>query len=73
MAARLGETSTPMVVLRPGDQDLVALVEDVTPDEARQFTAELHRSFPRVSFTVVGGVAGLAVMPGGWEGDDAGN
>lgn len=65
MAAQLGNTSPPVVVLRPGDQVLVALAEDLPAEEARQFTTELRRSFPTVSFTVVGGIAGLAVMAGG--------
>jgi hypothetical protein len=53
-----------MVLLRPGDRVLIALTEDVGPEETQYFTSQLRRSFPRVTFTVVGGVAGIAVQGG---------
>lgn len=65
MAAEpLPPTSPPMVLLRPGDRVLIALTEDVGPDEVQYFTAQLRRSFPKVSFTVIGGVASIAVQGG---------
>jgi hypothetical protein len=53
-----------MVVLRPGDRVLIALTEDGTSEELQQFTGALRRSFPKVSFTVIGGIAGMAVQGG---------
>lgn len=50
-----------MVVLRPGDRVLVALAEDPSEAEAKAMANELRRAFPGVDFTVLGGVAGLAV------------
>ena len=60
--------SPPMVVLRPGDRVLIALVDDPPGEEITQFTAQLRRSFPTVSFTVIGGIAGVAVQAGGGDG-----
>lgn len=60
--------SPPMVVLRPGDKVLIALVDDPPGEEITQFTAQLRRSFPTVSFTVIGGIAGVAVQAGGGDG-----
>jgi hypothetical protein len=51
-----------MIVLRPGDKVLVALVEDPSPEDAHQLAASLRKSFPRVEFVLVGGIAGLAVQ-----------
>jgi hypothetical protein len=63
-----GAQVPPMVVLRPGDKVLLALTEDIPAEEVQAFTAQLRRSFPTVSFTVVGGVAGVAVQAGGDDG-----
>ena len=60
--------SPPMVVLRPGDKVLIALTDDPPGEEITRFTAELRRSFPTVSFTVIGGIAGIAVQAGGCDG-----
>jgi hypothetical protein len=57
-----------MVVLRPGDKVLIALTDDPPGEEITQFTAQLRRSFPTVSFTVIGGIAGVAVQAGGDHG-----
>lgn len=61
----LPASTPPMVLLRPGDRVLIALTEDLNQEEMQYFTSQLRRSFPAVSFTVVGGVASLAVQPGG--------
>lgn len=53
-----------LVVLRPGDQVLLALHGDPPDDVAQEWSRLLHESFRGVSFTLVGGVAGLAVQPG---------
>lgn len=53
-----------MVVLRPGDTVLLALHEDPPDELAQQWSHALHTSFRGVSFTIVGGVAGMAVKPG---------
>ncbi|WP_075906287.1 hypothetical protein [Actinomadura sp. CNU-125] len=58
----------PMVVLRPGDRVLVALTEDIPTEDVQAFTAQLRRSFPTVSFVVIGGIAGVAVQAGGDDG-----
>ncbi|WP_329521162.1 hypothetical protein [Spirillospora sp. NBC_01491] len=68
MAELMAGTSPPMVVLRPGDRVLIALTEDAPPEELQEFTAQLRRSFPTVSFTVIGGIAGLGVQAGGDSG-----
>jgi hypothetical protein len=60
--------SPPMVVLRPGDRVLIALTDDPPGEEITAFTAQLRRSFPTVSFTVIGGIAGVAVQAGGGDG-----
>lgn len=60
--------SPPMVVLRPGDRVLIALTDDPPGPEVTEFTAALRRSFPMISFTVIGGVAGVAVQAGGADG-----
>lgn len=60
--------SPPMVVLRPGDKVLIALTDDPPGEEITEFTAQLRRSFPTVSFTVIGGIAGVAVQAGGDSG-----
>ena len=69
MAEAMGNVSPPMVVLRPGDRVLIALTEDADPELLQQFVGGLRRSFPTVSFTVIGGVASVAVQAGG---DDSG-
>lgn len=53
-----------MVVLRPGDQVLVTLVEDPDEDVAQAMAHTLHQSFPGVEFVLMGGVAGIAVQAG---------
>lgn len=63
-----GSTVPPMVVLRPGDRVLIALTDDIPAVEVQAFTAELRRSFPTVSFVVIGGIAGVAVQAGGGDG-----
>ncbi|GGK61336.1 hypothetical protein Sme01_03030 [Sphaerisporangium melleum] len=51
-----------LIVLRPGDKVLVALVEDPGEAEAKDLANTLQASFPGVSFTVAGGVAGICVQ-----------
>jgi len=57
-----------MVVLRPGDKVLVALVDDPPPEEAQEWARQLHSAFRGVEFVIAGGVAGLAVLGGGDRG-----
>lgn len=54
-----------MLVLRPGDHVMVCLVDDPSPDEAREWTRALSQSFRGVEFTLVGGVSGIVVQGGG--------
>lgn len=56
--------SPTIILLRPGDRVMVALTDDPDPDEAQGFVEALYEAFPGVEFTVVGGLAGLAVMAG---------
>lgn len=51
-----------LIVLRPGDKVLVTLVEDPTQKDADELANTLRASFPGVAFTVIGGVAGIAVQ-----------
>lgn len=53
-----------VVVLRPGDRVLLALREEPDPEQAQAYLQALHEDFPGVSFTVVGGAAGLALYAG---------
>lgn len=53
-----------MVVLRPGDQVLVCLNQDPSPEEAQLWSQQLHDSFRGVEFVIAGGVAGIAVLGG---------
>lgn len=50
-----------MLVLRPGDKVLVALTEDPGTEACAEIAKTLNASFPRVEFTILTGVAGLAV------------
>jgi protein involved in polysaccharide export with SLBB domain len=54
--------SPPMVLLRPGDRVLVTVAEDMEPVEAQDMAATLRDAFPGVDFTVLAGVASIAVM-----------
>ncbi len=51
-----------LIVLRPGDKVLVALVDDPGEAEAKDLANSLRASFPGVSFTVAGGIAGICVQ-----------
>lgn len=53
-----------VICLRPGDKVLVTLVEDPDAELAHEFGAALHEAFPGVEFTIMGGVASVAVMAG---------
>ncbi len=53
-----------MIVMRPGDQVLVTLVEDPDEDVAQAMAHTLHQSFPGVEFVLMGGVAGVALLAG---------
>jgi hypothetical protein len=53
----------PLLVLRPGDQVLVTLSEDLSSEEAQDLAAKLRASFPGVEFTVMTGVASVLVQP----------
>jgi hypothetical protein len=55
----------PLLVLRPGDQVLITLTEDLDPEETQDIASKLRESFPGVDFTVMTGVAGVLVQPPG--------
>jgi hypothetical protein len=55
--------ATPLVMLRPGDNVLVSLTDDLDSEEVQDFVTKLRESFPGVEFTVVTGVAGILVQP----------
>lgn len=57
-----------VVVLRPGDKVLVALIDDPPPEEAQEWARQLHSAFKGVEFTICGGVAGLAIHGAGDRG-----
>lgn len=50
-----------MVVLRPGDRVLLALIEEPAESDARDYAQALHDAFPGVEFVIAGGVSGMAV------------
>jgi hypothetical protein len=52
-----------LLVLRPGDNVLIALTEDPSEEQATEYAAILGDSFPGVEFTVVGGVESVVVLP----------
>lgn len=51
-----------MICLRPGDRVLVSLADDPDPETLADIAAGLRRGFPGVDFTVISGIASLAVM-----------
>lgn len=53
----------PLVVLRPGDNVLIALAEDLDQAEAQDMASKLRDSFPGIEFTVITGISGLLVQP----------
>ena len=53
-----------IVVLRRGDKVLVAMREEPEPEDGLSYIEALHDNFPGVEFVLLGGVAGLALMPG---------
>jgi hypothetical protein len=55
--------STPLLVLRPGDNVLVSLTEDLDAEQIQDMAAKLRESFPGVEFTIMTGVAGILVQP----------
>lgn len=55
--------STPLLVLRPGDNVLVSLTEDLDGEQIQDMAAKLRKSFPGVDFTIMTGVAGILVQP----------
>lgn len=57
-------TDPAIVCLRPGDRVLLALREEPTPEQGQEWIAALSQDFPGVTFTLVGGTAGLAILPG---------
>lgn len=57
-------SALPMVVLRPGDRVLVCLTGEVDQDTSNEIAYALRRSFPGTDFTVLSGVAGVAVAGG---------
>lgn len=63
-AAHLLRASPPMVVLRPGDRVLVTIADDPDPKVIADIASSLRKSFPGVDFTVLTGVASIAVSPG---------
>lgn len=56
-------TATPLLVLRPGDNVLLTLVEDLDPEETKDMVGKLRESFPGVHFTIVAGVSSVLVQP----------
>jgi len=54
--------TTPLLVLRPGDNVLVSLTEDLDPEEIQDMASKLHESFPGVDFTIMTGVASILVQ-----------
>jgi hypothetical protein len=57
-------TAPPMVVLRPGDRVLVAFTDEPDQDTTNTIAGSLRRTFPGVDFTVLTGVASIAVASG---------
>jgi predicted GTPase len=53
-----------MVVLRPGDRVLVTFVDEPPQETTNEIAASLRKTFPGVDFTVLTGVASIAVSPG---------
>lgn len=51
-----------MICLRPGDRVLVTLTDDPDPETLADIAAGLRKGFPGVDFTVISGIASLAVM-----------
>lgn len=56
--------SPPMVVLRPGDRVLVTFVDEPPQETTNEIAASLRKTFPGVDFTVLTGVASIAVSSG---------
>lgn len=63
----MDQNAPAVVVLRPGDRVLLATVHDPDPDEAQTWMQALAQDFPGIKFTIVGGVAGIAVQSGKGE------
>lgn len=57
-------SSPAVVVLRPGDRVLLAMTHDPEEPEAQAWMQALSQDFPGIKFTIVGGVAGIAVHSG---------
>lgn len=55
-------SATPLLVLRPGDNVLVSLTEDLDSEEIQDMAAKLRESFPGVEFTIMTGVASILVQ-----------
>lgn len=64
-AGLLLRTSPPLVVLRPGDRVLVSFADEPGQDVSDHITSSLRKSFPGVDFTVLTGVASIAVQSSG--------
>lgn len=58
-------SATPLLVLRPGDNVLVSLTEDLDGEQIQDMAAKLRESFPGVEFTIMTGVASILVQPPG--------
>lgn len=63
-AELLLRTSPPMVVLRPGDRVLITFTDEPEQEATNVIAASLRRTFPGVDFTVLTGVASIAVAAG---------
>lgn len=57
-------TAPPLVVLRPGDRVLIAFTDEPDQETTNTIAASLRRTFPGVDFTVLTGVASIAVSSG---------
>ena len=56
-------TATPLLVLRPGDNVLLTLTEDLDQAEVQDMAGKLRESFPGVDFTIVTGISSVLVQP----------
>jgi hypothetical protein len=52
----------PLLVLRPGDNVLLTLTEDLNSEEIQDMAGKLRESFTGVEFTIVTGVASILVQ-----------
>ncbi len=56
-------TQPALIVLRPGDNVLVTLADDPDEETCKAILASLRRAFRSCQFTLLSGVAAVAVQP----------